>query len=81
MSQSTAGKGPGIVLRAENHSGAVRLTRSKSSGKAILELMESDQSHCEVGLGVQELRMLSRALHKLADALTAEQMLDEVTHT
>ena len=43
--------------------------------------MESDQNHCEVGLGVSELRMLAQALQKLADALSAEQMLEEVTHS
>ncbi|MBX5482692.1 MAG: hypothetical protein IRZ16_12760 [Myxococcaceae bacterium] len=79
MAQSTAGKGPGIVLRAQNRSGVVRVSIARTWEKAILEVLDSAGDTVEVGLTIEELRTLGRALLKVALALTAETLRDETT--
>ena len=79
MAQSTAGKGPGIVLRAQNRSGAVRLSLAHSGDKAILEVLDGSGDTVEIGLTIDELRTLGRAFLKVALALTAETLKDETT--
>ena len=75
---------PKELIWASTHWSAVEAAYKEEPSatmKLLLELMESDPRHCEVGLGVQEMRMLARALQKLANALSAEQMVEEVTHS
>ena|GEM_PF-6720309 len=79
MSESTAGKGPGLVMRAENHSGALRVTVGPNQRKAILELFESGGGIAQLGLSPRELKQLARALDRVAHALSAASMLDEET--
>jgi len=79
VSSSTAGKGPGIVLRAVNRSGAVRVGIARSRDKALLEVLDADGALAEVGLTIDELHTLSRVLRKVALALTAETLRDETT--
>lgn len=79
MAQSTAGKGPGIVLRATNRSGAVRVSLARGRDKALLEVLDADGGVVEVGLNIDELHTLSGVLKKVALALTAETLTDETT--
>lgn len=79
MSQSTAGKGPGLVLRASNHSGACKLSLSTAKDRALLEIMEAGGRSAAVGLSVPELRLLARSLNQVALALTAASLTDDTT--
>lgn len=79
MAASTAGKGPGIVLRARNRSGTVRVSLSRNRKRAILEVLDAAGIAVEVGLSVEELRALARALDKVALAVTAQSLIDETT--
>jgi hypothetical protein len=79
VSASTAGKGPGVVMRAENRSGALRLTIGPNQRKAILELLELGGQTAQIGLGPRELKQLAKALDRVANALSAASMLDEET--
>lgn len=69
MNQSTAGKGPGLVLRAENHSGALRLSYSLRRRRALLEVLTGTGEAAAVGLSADELHALAKALLKVASAL------------
>jgi hypothetical protein len=75
--QDTAGKGPGLVLRADN--GAMRLTLSDSSKKGSLEILEVGGRHASVAMKPSDLKALARALLKVAQALEIEATSDEVT--
>jgi hypothetical protein len=78
MSQSTAGKGPGLVMRAANRSGTLRVSVS-TKGRAMLEVRGIDGPSAELGLTAEELRVLARALDRAAAALTAATYDDEAT--
>ncbi len=79
MSQSTAGKGPGVVLRASNHSGALRVVLAPGQGRAVLEVQDSLAGLAQVGLSPDELTALGRALLKVAAALRLADDRQEVT--
>ena len=79
VSASTAGKGPGIVLRAANRSGTVRVSVARGTARALLEVLDASGERAELGLTVEELHTLSQVLRRVATALTAESLLDEVT--
>ena len=78
MSQSTAGKGPGLVMRAANRSGVIRVSVS-TKGRAMVEVRGIDGPTAEIGLTPEELRILARALDRAALALAAATYDDEAT--
>ena len=69
------------MLRAQNRSGAVRVSQSPSNDRAIVEMLGSNGDTVEIGLTVEELRTLGQALLKVALALTAESLRDETTQS
>src|SRR4051812_39267956 len=75
----TAGKGPGLVLRAKNHSGAVRVAPMLEGCRAILQILDGTTGVTEVGLNPRELRMLARALLKVATGLENWAQENEAT--
>ena len=79
MSSNTAGKGPGVVMRAANRSGALRVRLATSKDRALLELQEFGGPAAEIGLSAEELRTLARALNQVASALGAAKTWDEET--
>ena len=79
MSASTAGKGPGIVLRATNRSGTLRGSVARRRLKGMIEGLDASGQTAEIGLTAEELRALAQALRKVAAALTAESLTDEKT--
>lgn len=79
VSSSTAGKGPGIVLRAENHSGTLRLHAKLRRGKGLLEVLDSEGVHAELGLSADECRKLGQAFLKVASALSSEDLVNGTT--
>ena len=80
MSASTAGKGPGLTLRAANHSGTCRVTLSPARDRALLQVMEEGgRFQAELGVNADELRALARALQQLALAITAASLRDDTT--
>ncbi len=81
MSQSTAGKGPGITLRAHNRSGAVRVAVRTAQRKGIVGVLEGGGRVAEIGLSPSELRLLARSLNKAAAALESMDVADEVTQS
>ncbi|MHB8877479.1 MAG: hypothetical protein ACYC8T_27620 [Myxococcaceae bacterium] len=79
MSQSTAGKGPGITFRAGNGSGTVRVSAKSKESQALLEVLGVAGTVSQIKLTPGELRVLAQTLNKVAAALTAAAMADEVT--
>ena len=79
MSQSTAGKGPGIVFRTSQGPGAIRLSARPQKGVASLEVLDSTGSLAILELGADELRVLARALLKVETTLHSAK--EEVTQT
>jgi hypothetical protein len=79
MSASTAGKGPGIVLRTTNRSGTVRVSLARGRKKALLEVLDASGQCAELGLSVAEVNTLAQALRRVSRALAAEAMRDETT--
>lgn len=79
MSESTAGKGPGLVMRASNHSGALRVVLVPGQDRAVLEVQEWGAELTQIGLSIDELRALGRALFKVATALQTAKEGNEVT--
>jgi hypothetical protein len=75
----TAGKGPGLVLRADNLSAAIRLEASMRSRRGLLEILETSGAQAEIGLSAGELKVLAKALLKVAGVLEAAAMEEEVT--
>ena len=78
-SRDTAGKGPGLVLRAHDESGAVRLSEQRKHRKGVLQILEANGIHSQLELTPSELRVLAQALAKVAAALDAESMVEEIT--
>jgi hypothetical protein len=75
----TAGKGPGLVLRADNLSAAIRLVASVPNSRGLLEILETNGAQAEIGLSAGELKVLAKALLKVAAVLEAASMEEEVT--
>ena len=79
MSHSTSGKGPGITFRADNGTGAVRVSARSRQCRAVLEVLGVGGAVSQVRLSPAELRLLARSLDRVASALAATAMPDEVT--
>lgn len=75
--RDTAGKGPGIVLRAQN--GAIQLSASQASQKGYLEILEASGKEACVSLRASDLKALARALLKVAQTLEIEATSEEIT--
>jgi hypothetical protein len=74
MSKSTAGKGPGLVLLAQNRSGVCRVGRSPCDDRALVEILEQGgRAIAEIGLNARELRDLAEALWQVADCLGSDE--------
>jgi hypothetical protein len=81
VSQSTAGKGPGITFHTDSGTGAVRVTPRRRQRRAVLELLDASGGITQVRLSPEELRVLASALIKVAVALNAESIGEEITQS
>lgn len=75
----TAGKGPGIVFRAQNGTGTVRVSPRERRSRAALEVLDAAGGITQISLAPDELRALASALLKVAAALQAVAEDEEVT--
>ena len=77
--QSSAGKGPGLVLQSRTGSGAVRVAPREKRNQAVLEVLDSSGGITQIRLSSDELRTLAAQLMKVAAHLQALNQSEEVT--
>lgn len=81
MSANTAGKEPGITFHAQSGTGIVRVSPKPSRSIAVLGVLDEEGQAHEVRLSPAELRILAKALVKVAGALEADGFCEEITQS